>query len=74
MGIISPTIKTSVHESASGLLGPTPSSSTWTCKKGLLTFGTKWLMMLGSAHNLFGKVLPYPSASARIAWLRRGQC
>ena len=30
---ISPTIKTSVHESASGLLGPTPSSSTWTCKK-----------------------------------------
>ena len=28
--------------------------------------------MLGSAHNLFGKVLPYPAASARIAWARGG--
>ena len=38
-------------------------------QEGLLTFGTKWLMAgcSGSAHNLFGKVLPYPAASARFS-------
>jgi len=42
MGIISPTIKTSGHESASGLLGPNPVVIDMDLQEGLLTFGAKW--------------------------------